>query len=473
MSTLTASNIAQRPYSSFRAKYDVSGHIITAGCVRMGKDVTTRSMTTFQRQRLPQHLPDETRNVNISTKQRTEFPGSYHSSSKATNNKIAMTENSSNYINMKPSSSTISKPWENRIFYSSTRSTGRLEKSACQKLSVNSSPSAGSSSSSGTSIESIVPKYPPPPSPRARNKWLRDGHDRYLGSQKRVYGAKENAPQMHANKKSAIGKPLPPTATPAASAELLSTTFSSKFPRGLPFEEEFYKTARAQSAASFSSSGVFSHSEDSSGPSSLPFEDEFMRKPSNEPLYVDFSKSIPSKANGTNAMMRNHHHRDSHRNHKIFFFKINTHNNNNQKNNNSNEFLCKFESVTKGLGNINQNNNVRTKPVIRINNCDSFGKVHSNADIDHVPSPVVYVACASWVPKCNQQPTDRVAPRIATVKDAMVVNKTTYVFFFFHSKYSYCILKLFENICYRLTNIFSKLFIYFFFKFSSRRESQF
>lgn len=429
MSTAATSHIAQRPYSSFRAKYDVSGNIITAG--GGGAGVTTRSMTTFMRQRMPPseliHSPVVARKAIFSdgnalpttTTKRTAILGRHC----GTANNKAMTDSS----NTKTTAAT--KPWENRTFYSSTRSTGRLEKGTRPKSSLNSSPSAGSSSSTGTSIESIVPKYPP--SPRAHTKWATS----FLGSsQKRVYGAKENAPHQM-QKKTAIGKPQLPPMLPITAAKLLTTTttFSSKFPGGLPFEEEFYQTTRAQSVASVSSS-VYSHYDDLSaaaaGPSSLPFEDEFMRKPSNEPLYVDFSKSIPSKP----CTAMTNHQRVSHKNNNNISNgynnnKIYNNSNNNNNNDHASSFFCKFESVTKGFSNSNNTNNynrIKGTSTKRSNNCDSFSKVNSTT-ADH--SPVVYVACASWVPKCNQQPGVRAAPK-ATVNDAVVVKGNTYVFDF-------------------------------------------
>lgn len=74
------------------------------------------------------------------------------------------------------------------------------------------------------------------------------------------------------------------------------TSYSSKYPNGLPFEDEFYHR-RKKSLSETSSSNTLSSSE-SSDSRNFPFEDdEFSRKPSNEALYVDFTKPLFSHAN--------------------------------------------------------------------------------------------------------------------------------------------------------------------------------
>lgn len=90
------------------------------------------------------------------------------------------------------------------------------------------------------------------------------------------------------------------------------------------------------------------------------YEDEFLRKPSNEPLYVDFSKSLPN----SNA------------------------NFNQQRNG-----LCKFESMRNG-----------NYVIVR-------------------DQPKIYVAVASWVPKCN-----RVAYKASILEPTN--GNIVYVFFF-------------------------------------------
>jgi hypothetical protein len=63
------------------------------------------------------------------------------------------------------------------------------------------------------------------------------------------------------------------------------SSFSSKFPNGLPFEDEFYRRQPRPKSVSDTSRSP-------SDSSLVPFEDEFLRKPSNEALYVDFTKQI-------------------------------------------------------------------------------------------------------------------------------------------------------------------------------------
>lgn len=83
------------------------------------------------------------------------------------------------------------------------------------------------------------------------------------------------------------------------------TSYSSKYPNGLPFEDEFYH--RRRKSLSETSSNTISSS-DSSDSRNFPFEDdEFSRKPSNEALYVDFTKSFhnnESKLSTTNRLLR-------------------------------------------------------------------------------------------------------------------------------------------------------------------------
>lgn len=83
------------------------------------------------------------------------------------------------------------------------------------------------------------------------------------------------------------------------------TSYSSKYPNGLPFEDEFYH--RRRKSLSETSSNTISSS-DSSDSRNFPFEDdEFSRKPSNEALYVDFTKSFhnnESKLSTTNRLLK-------------------------------------------------------------------------------------------------------------------------------------------------------------------------
>lgn len=75
------------------------------------------------------------------------------------------------------------------------------------------------------------------------------------------------------------------------------TTYSTKFPNGLPFEDEFYHRKRQNSVSSTPKSELSDYGsfDNDSDHSLLPFEDEYShRRPSTEALYVDFSKPINS-----------------------------------------------------------------------------------------------------------------------------------------------------------------------------------
>lgn len=71
------------------------------------------------------------------------------------------------------------------------------------------------------------------------------------------------------------------------------SSFSKKFPNGLPFEEEFYHSRKRNSVKSENSDFSTAYESDQCP---LPFEEEFSRRKSfTEPLYVDFSKRLPDK----------------------------------------------------------------------------------------------------------------------------------------------------------------------------------
>lgn len=156
-------------------------------------------------------------------------------------------------------------------------------------------------SSAGTSVESIVPKYTLSSTAAAASG----------ASQKRSYNQHKPLKEPATSKKQPINFSTYCTASPGSGTSnntTSSSTFSSKFPAGLPFEHEFYQPAATNGAPAHRSNSIASEASKYSGCSAydnhqqeqrsgrvrpLPFEDEFMRKPSNEPLYVDFSKEIP------------------------------------------------------------------------------------------------------------------------------------------------------------------------------------
>lgn len=171
--------------------------------------------------------------------------------------------------------------------------------------------------SSGTSVESIVPKY------SNGGALLRPNvPDNNSGSQKRAYNVYSKPAKVintrikpsinvhssttqHSNKisnsstnESTTIKQQPfgskmsnkPNIVNSSSKENNYTAFSSKFPNGLPFEDEFYHRRRK----SLSETSSLTSSSDSADSRNFnPFEDdEFSRKPSNEALYVDFTKPL-------------------------------------------------------------------------------------------------------------------------------------------------------------------------------------
>lgn len=74
-------------------------------------------------------------------------------------------------------------------------------------------------------------------------------------------------------------------------------SYSTKYPNGLPFEDEFYHRKRQNSVSSTSKSELSDYGsiDNDSDQSLLPFEDEYSHnRPSTEALYVDFSKPINS-----------------------------------------------------------------------------------------------------------------------------------------------------------------------------------
>lgn len=234
----------------------------------------------------------------------------------------------------RPSSTTVNAftLGSNKSYYSSTRSfsskivdKSKLTASTTTPHIDKSSAQLSSASSGTSSIESIVPKY---------NGFV-------SGSKKRIYSSvrvtKKEMPSyrngdgtvtvnaMHhaatkfattvkftANKKqmkdsghsdcrtietitSNLSSSCSTTTTSSASS------YSTKFPNGLPFEDEFYHKRRNSTStkSEVSDYGSYENDDDDANDverrSLLPFEDEFARqRPSSndEALYVDFSKPI-------------------------------------------------------------------------------------------------------------------------------------------------------------------------------------
>lgn len=338
---MSTGQIAQRPYSSFRTKYAINSSPVLGA--RM-------SSYTNKSRNVPLRPISSTTNKTITDDLLKPLNKAYSKTTNNNNNnnngdRTTTVSNAKQEITSKTTKTTSSSSWNNKLFYSSTRtyaskSFNFIENNKLMNKHRASSTTIHSKSpnSSGTSVESIVPKYGQSISSNGQSKNM------FNGSQKRAYNTakalKENVPNVNSHKKTLISNPSSNNAITSNRKHIKENvnTFSSKFPNGLPFEDEFYRKGRSYSGAS-DASKISSYS---SYEQSLPFEDEFSRKPSNEPLYVDFTKSIPININTKQQKMH-----------------LNA------------NYFNKFDNISRD----------------------------SNKSQDQ---PVVYVAVASWVPKCNE-----------------------------------------------------------------------
>lgn len=196
----------------------------------------------------------------------------------------------------------------NKSYYSSTRSfsskcAGNGNANGHNTVSTISTfmrNSKTTSSSGNSSVESIAPKYI-----GINGNGPMDG-----GSKKRAYQtvkvAKKQIPQnvpntktysaahaTHHHSKNSNKKQMTTHENNTINRPNGASSFSTKFPNGLPFEEEFYRSRKRNSVKSENSDFSTAYESDQCP---LPFEEEFSRrKSSTEPLYVDFSKKLPAK----------------------------------------------------------------------------------------------------------------------------------------------------------------------------------
>lgn len=342
---MSTGQIAQRPYSSFRTKYAINSSPVLgprmSSYTNKSRNVPLRPISSTTNKTTDDLLKPLNKTYSKSANNNGDRTTTASNGKPETTSKTTKTTTSTSSSASSTSSSTSS--WNNKLFYSSTRtyaskSFNFIENNKLMNKNRASSTTIHSKSpnSSGTSVESIVPKYGQSISSNGQSKSV------FNGSQKRAYNTakplKENVPNVNGHKKTLISNHT--TSANTTNRKHIKenvNTFSSKFPNGLPFEDEFYRKGRSYSGAS-DASKVSSYS--SYNDQSLPFEDEFSRKPSNEPLYVDFTKSIP----------------------------INT---KQQKMHLNANYFNKFDNISRD----------------------------SNKSHDQ---PVVYVAVASWVPKCNE-----------------------------------------------------------------------
>lgn len=453
---MSSGQIAQRPYSSFRARYDFNSPSTALSSTHRTFDDRMFSYTSAVAATASKAKLQPLRPILSSANSRKAADNNYVVTSKSITPKVSRKVIDHNLATAATAATVVSQGynsktfttnaavaagWNNKAFYASTRSTPSNNNNNFNNKQTTNNPSMetnninGSNNgrsirnrciahtskspiSSGASVESIVPKY------GTTSGLYANGYQKniFLGSQKRAYNPnssghntlKENVPTRNCNKKTnaivssisltpklAVRKLSTMTTLSAqenytaSAAESSSTSsniaFSSKFPNGLPFEEEFYQFRDTRSHSTRSNMSKYSSYSLNNYESSsrLPFEDEFTRKPSNEALYVDFSKSIPvptgrtttttlatASTGGAAATMS---------------LRTNQSNSINDKNNNN--CFYKFESGKKSApvryGGVEVND---------VNLCRG-GEV----DRDH---PVVYVAVASWIPKCNQPPTE-------------------------------------------------------------------
>lgn len=337
-----------------------------------------------------------------------------------------------------------------------------------KRVVKNGSLGSKSPGSSGTSVESIVPKYGNNSALVTNRSTLYNGNSNSIsnansGSQKRAYninntssksnkmintrnnertgtltnhtmnGINNNNNTKHStnghttsNNNHSLnlnGSRL----TTNKSKENNYTAYSSKYPNGLPFEDEFYH--RRRKSLSETSSNTLSSDSDSSDSRNFTFgDDEFTRKPSNEALYVDFTKSFhdneskktstattptnklikttalsaqPIKSNPLSEYNKRTVSSSSNHTNNLYKFengllgkKSASASVINGYNKHRHSLLSNGNSI---IGNINNNNHLDN------NNSSSNGNIKTAA-VNVINKPVVYVSsnAASWVPKVKQ-----------------------------------------------------------------------
>ena len=244
----------------------------------------------------------------------------------------------------------------------------------------------------------------------------------------------QTATALSANKK--VLKSTISTSSNTSSCSSSTKSFSAKFPNGLPFEDEFYHyrandTAvtnqlrannhhhhqnghnnRSSIASDTSFSNNSSHSDESAHTentvrSSYSYEDEFTRKPSNEPLYVDFTLKSMDKLKA--ATIANNKKKSNIQPTAIATkttYKLNT----------NDTCFCEFESIKSHDNNGGKNgvaygkynklisNNSKQQQQQQQQQLKQENKLHKVNGTSMKQDSVVYVAAASWVPKCNRLP---------------------------------------------------------------------
>lgn len=193
--------------------------------------------------------------------------------------------------------------------------------------------------------------------------------------------------------------------------ELKKASFSSKFPNGLPFEDEFYYNrprSYSQTSSNFSfqknhNHTSIAHHDNHRNTKNKYFEiqkenqyiaddDEFTRKPSNDSLYVDFSKVVQRGAlqedddhfnNNNNIHQYQHRH-----NHNDFYYEMTKPVQSNQEKNKTTtakrttRMTFNFDLIGNNTTTFSQRQQV---PIQQKKGHDSS-----------------FIAVSSWIPKCQE-----------------------------------------------------------------------
>jgi hypothetical protein len=251
-----------------------------------------------------------------------------------------------------------------------------------------------SCSSGSNSVESIVPKYQIP-----MNTAMLSQKRSYLNQTTTTVNKFSNKTMSLRNdkskkethdslsKKSAAATTAKKLLKPAYPSSSPTTSFSAKFPNGLPFENEFYhyrKNNHRSSVASDSTTSNNSSDEFTNHHrlSNSPYHDEFRRNPSNDALYVDFTlKSFDSFAANEEKSAKKSLAAKPAANLTTKTKYILTDKN----------CFCEFETVKSGESSPKSTNGQQ-----QVDFLTAQAKRAANKD------PVVYVTSANIFPKCNR-----------------------------------------------------------------------
>lgn len=243
--------------------------------------------------------------------------------------------------------------------------------------------------------------------------------------------------------------------TSTHSSSSSSSSYSSKFPNGLPFENEFYRQPRRSISevcpAEFSRQSQ-RRSNSSDTVSLSAYGDEFSRKPSNEDLFVDFTKSLPEtpkvRPGRCSPLLPPLPKPATAATSSIVEYRNINHSN----------YFYKFESISGGAGRHLRRQRRPSRPRLledsRNNNqggtgqdpvepmavtsgpdrCGGNGNEHTSGIEDVVDDDeeggeemegersTVYVAVATWVPKCNRLPYQQQESQHDTLNKAAAAN---------------------------------------------------